>query len=191
MLLAAVSGTLVSCGSSETEKKVEKVTYTLDASKSTLKWKGSMSPEYFHEGTVAVTEGKLDMEGDSLVGGSFTIDMNSIAVTDAALPEEKKMNLVKHFNTEDFFNSPKFPKVTVTVSGYNDGKLSTTINILGQDIKQDIAVELKSDEKGATLTGKFDIDFESLKLTGMAPDPETGERVQPIVSYDMNIVLKK
>jgi polyisoprenoid-binding protein YceI len=192
LLVGAIAFGFASCGSSESEaEKVEKVSYKLDAATSSLKWKGSKSAEYFHEGTVSITEGSIEMEGDALVAGSFTIDLNTMVSTDAMLPEDKKAMLVGHLMAEDFFNTAKNAIVKVTLNGYENGKLSTTINLLGQDTKQDLAVKLVSDENGASIVGKFDVDFASLNMPGMQPDPETGEQIQSAIAFDLNVQLKK
>ncbi|MFN5785014.1 MAG: hypothetical protein ACK457_03540, partial [Flavobacteriia bacterium] len=51
LLIAAAAITLASCGGSE-EATAEKTSYTLDVNSSTLKWKGSEGPEYFHVGSI-------------------------------------------------------------------------------------------------------------------------------------------
>lgn len=183
MFIAVTTASLYSC--------TEKATYNLDSEKSELNWKGSVSPEYFHTGSVKISEGKIEMEDDKVMSGTFKIDMKSIKVEDAALPEDKKEKLAMHLGAEDFFNTAKFANVDVKVTGYENGKLATTITVMGKEIKQDIPVKMKKDEKNITFSGKFDIDFESLKLEGMQPDPETGDRVQPKVSYEMTLVLNK
>lgn len=183
MLIAVATASIYSC--------TEKAKYTLDNEKSELNWKGSVSPEYYHTGSVQLSEGSIDMEDDKLVGGTFRIDMKSIKVEDATLPDDKKVKLATHLGAEDFFHTAKFADVDVKVTGYENGKLATVISVMGKEIKQDIPVKLKKDDKGVTISGKFDINFESLKLEGMQPDPETGDRVQPVVSYDMTLVLKK
>jgi hypothetical protein len=131
------------------------------------------------------------MEGEALVAGSFTIDLNTMVSTDAMLPEDKKAMLVGHLMAEDFFNTAKNAIVKVTLNGYENGKLSTTINVLGQDIKQDLDVKFVADENGASIVGKFDVDFASLNMPGMQPVPETGEQIQSAIAFDLNVQLKK
>ena len=192
LLVGAIAVGFASCGTSEKEEeKVEKVMYKLDAASSSLKWKGSKSAEYFHEGTVNITEGSIEMEGDALVAGSFTIDLTTMVNTDATLPDDKKAMLVGHLMAEDFFNTAKNAIVKVTLNGYENGKLSTTINVLGQDIKQDLDAKLVADENGASIVGKFEVDFASLNMAGMQPDPATGEKIQSAIAFDLNVQLKK
>ena len=189
LFIAIAAITLASCGGSD--KAAEKATYSLDTETSSLKWKGSKSAEYFHIGSVKFTEGSIDMEGENLVAGKFTIDMNSIVTEDATLPEDKKAYLTGHLKDTVFFFTAENPNVTVTVNGYENGKLDAVISVLGQDMKQSIPVKVKSDAKKVTINGKFDLDFAALNLAGMQPDPETGEKVLSVVSYDLNLTLNK
>jgi len=184
LFTAASVLSLVSCAP-------KKTTYTLDTKASSLQWKGSVDPEYFHTGTVNFKDGSIEMEGEKLVGGTFTIDMNTIAGNDTSLNAEKNQKLAKHLKDTDFFSVIKYPKVTVTVNSYDKGKLSTTINVLGKDVKQDIPVKLENKENTVTISGKFDVDFSALKIKGMQPEKGSEEHVQPVISYEMNLVLNK
>lgn len=189
LFVAAAALSLASCGTSETP--VEKATYTLDTEVSNLKWKGSKSAEYFHVGSVKFTEGSLEMEGDKVIGGAFTIDMNSIVAEDATLPDAKKEYLAGHLKDTAFFFIAEHPNATVTVNGYENGELSSVITVLGQEIKQNIPVKIKNDEKTVSIKGKFDIDFAALKMAGMEPDPETGEKILTVISYELDLTLNK
>lgn len=191
LFIAAVAVSLVSCGGTKEEEKVEKTTYTLDLKTSSLKWKGSEGADYFHVGSVKFTDGSVEMEGDKLVGGSFKIDMNSIAAEDATLPDEKKEILASHLKDTSFFFTAEYPEVSVTLNGYENGKLSTIIQVRGQEIKQDIPVDLKKDEKSVTLKGKFELDVSSLKMEGFEPDPESGEKIEDAIAFELEVTLFK
>jgi polyisoprenoid-binding protein YceI len=190
LLIAASAVTLASCGGAE-EKTAEKATYTLDVNSSSLKWKGSEGPEYFHTGSIKFLDGTVEMEGDKLINGNFTVDMNAITVEDKELPEEKKGYLTEHLKDTSFFFVAEFPKVTVSVNGYENGKLSTTINVRGQEVKENIPVKLTFKEKTVTISGKFSIDFAALKMEGMEPDPESGDKIDSKVEYDLQLNLNK
>ena len=198
LALASVALVAASCSTTEeTEVKAEPVTYSLDASKSTLSWKGSMSPEYFHTGTVDFKEGSITMEGDSLTAGSFVVDMTSLKTTDA--DKEKGGYLIGHLQgtmvdedhpQEMFFNTPKFPTVKVKLGAYADGKLTTTLMILGSELTQDVPVKITADDKGASIKGKFSMDFTSLNIPGLQKD-DKGEGISPMIEFDLNLMLKK
>jgi polyisoprenoid-binding protein YceI len=107
------------------------------------------------------------------------------------LSAEKNDKLAKHLKDTDFFSVLKYPNVTVTVNGYNNGKLSTTINVMGKDVKQDIPVKLLKTESSVTISGKFDVDFSALKIEGMQPEKGSDEHVQSVIAYEMNLTLNK
>jgi polyisoprenoid-binding protein YceI len=190
LFVAAAAISLVSCGGSE-EPTAEKVTYQLDTKASTLAWTGSKNPSYFHIGSVNFSSGSVEMEGDKLVGGTFTVDMNSIDSKDPNVPADKLPMLVGHLKDTAFFFVADFPEVTVTVGEYANGKLPTTITVKGMDIKQDIAVKVVSTESNVKITGKFDVDFSALKMMGMEPQPGSPEHVLPIINFDLNLSLDK
>ena len=201
LMMAAVALTAASCSSeAETEEneegKVEAVTYTLDKANSSIKWKGQMSAEYFHLGTVDVSEGSMTVEGED-ISGSFTVDMNSIKNTD--LPEGKADYLVGHLRgtmpDEDhpvnmFFNTPEFPSVGVTIGDYSDGKLDLTLNILGKQIEQTVNATVASNESGASIKGAITLDLSSLGAPGFGVQAD-GSQVSPLIEFDIAIALKK
>jgi polyisoprenoid-binding protein YceI len=72
-------------------------------------WTGTKVVGY-HQGTVKVKEGKVNIVNNKLVDGYFVIDMNSISCTD--IPEEDaepKRKLESHLKSSDFFDVTKYP----------------------------------------------------------------------------------
>lgn len=59
-----------------------------------------------HNGLVSLKEGKMEIDGEQIVGGSFVIDMTSINTTD--LDGNMKDKLDSHLKSEDFFNSKEY-----------------------------------------------------------------------------------
>ena len=200
VLFASLAVIATSCSSTETgeETVIEKTTYTLDKENSTLGWAASMSPEYGHEGFVDITDGSIEMEGETLKAGSFTVDMNTIRSTD--LEEPKATYLAAHLMgtapdekhpADLFFNTPKFPTVGVTLGEYNNGKLEITLDILGKKLTKDVDVKLTNDENGASLKGDFTLDMNSLEIPGLQPNPEDGSQINPAIDFKLNVALKK
>lgn len=201
LFLAMVAVALTACSNSEEAEENEEVvatTYSLDTENSTIEWKGSMSPEYFHSGTIKATEGSVTMEGDELKSGSFKIDMNSI--DDTSLEDGKSQALEGHLKgtmvdeahpQNLFFNTPKFPEVTVTLNSFKDGQLNLTMNILGKKLDQTVPATLKADEKGALINGDFAIDFSSMGIPGFQPNPEDGSGINPKVEFKVTLKLTK
>ena len=79
---------------------------------STIKWIGSKISEN-HEGTVNIQKGILMIDHGKLVGGQFSIDMQSIATTDMSDKLNKKLD--GHLKNEDFFNVEEFPLAIFTI----------------------------------------------------------------------------
>lgn len=204
LMMASIGLFAASCSSDasvdgEESNEVESVVYNLDKEKSILKWHGEKNAEYGHDGTVMFSEGSLTMKGNDVEAGTFVVDMNSVKNTD--IPEkEKGESLSRHLmglddndyhKPEDFFNSPLFPTVEVTLGDYNDGNLNITLSILGKELTQDVAVEISNDDASASINGQFDLDLKSLEIPGFQPDPETGEGISPTISFDLDLKLKK
>lgn len=79
----------------------------VDVKKSTINWVGKKVTGQ-HEGTVSLKEGELAFKSKKLVGGNFTIDMNSITVTDLKAGQGKE-KLEGHLKAEDFFGTANHP----------------------------------------------------------------------------------
>ena len=188
--IVAVSTALVSFQFGKFTKSNDEVIYELEKTNSTLAWKGGKDINYFHTGNVEFSDGMLTMNKGNVAGGSFTVDLASIKVTDSALPDGKKDYLAGHLKNEDFFNVSKFATAKVTLGEYKDGKLATTINLLGVDIKQDVPVTIKKTESGANISGKFDVDFSAAKIPGTIKKEGDTESISPIFSFDLNLNVK-
>lgn len=85
----------------------------VDTEASTVNWKG-YKVTGSHTGTIGVKDGQLDFTDGVLTGGSFAIDMSSIAVTD--LQGEYAGKLEGHLKSEDFFGVEKFPTATYNIT---------------------------------------------------------------------------
>ena len=85
---------LISNPSADDTKAVYKVS-TLD---SKVIWTGEKLAGK-HTGTINLSQGDLQFDGDKLTGGSFTIDMNSIV--DLDLEGEYKSKLEGHLKSDD------------------------------------------------------------------------------------------
>jgi len=103
----------------ENATKAEGKTYKVDATLSKVMWEGS-KPVGTHNGIVNISEGNVIVNGGDVVGGSFTLDMNSITVLD--LQGDEKGYLESHLkgmgddNADDFFNVKKYPTATYNIT---------------------------------------------------------------------------
>ncbi len=91
----------------------EPTTKSIDLTKSTVEWK-AYKVGGSHMGTIQLSAGDLTMEEGALTGGSFTIDMASIACTD--LEGEYAGKLVGHLASDDFFGVANFPTATLDIT---------------------------------------------------------------------------
>lgn len=81
--------------------------FNVNLTTSSIEWLG-VKPTGQHNGTVNITEGKLDVKDGAVVGGTFTIDLKTIKVLDLT---DAKMNakLTGHLNSADFFDTENHP----------------------------------------------------------------------------------
>ena len=129
----------------------------VDVTKSNVTWIGKKVTGQ-HAGTVNLQDGHLSFQGTKLTGGSFTVDMTSIAVTDLEAGKGKE-KLEGHLKSDDFFGTEKFPTSTlvfktVAPKGKNVYTVNADLTIKGKTspVTFDIAV-------GSTAaTTKFKID---------------------------------
>lgn len=84
--------------------------HKVDLNNSKIEWLG-VKPTGEHFGTLAIELGTLYVEDGKLLGGDFTMDMNSITVLDIEDPEMKE-KLMSHLKSADFFHVDSFPKAT-------------------------------------------------------------------------------
>ncbi|PHN01067.1 YceI family protein [Flavilitoribacter nigricans] len=140
-----------------TDVAAEAVAYVVDTEDSEITWVGS-KPGGEHTGTVKLTGGELFVENEDLVGGSFVLDMNSIANED--LPDEKKGDLEGHLKTGDFFEVEKFPTATFEVTSVEPAtdNPDATHSITGN-------LTMKGTTKSVTLPAKVEMTEEGLMAT--------------------------
>lgn len=103
----------------------EAVTYDIDTTSSTIKWRGS-KPAGEHVGTIDIQKGKITATGEKITSGKVIIDMNSITVTDKGMDAKKRTNLENHLKgtvtgkETDFFNVKKYPEATFEITGITE-----------------------------------------------------------------------
>ncbi|AGC77448.1 polyisoprenoid-binding protein YceI [Nonlabens dokdonensis] len=123
---------------------VEAVTYNVDTQASNIAWVGS-KPTEDHTGNISLSSGMVKVNGEELESGEFTIDMNSIEVTD--LEGDKAASLKAHLTGEregtssDFFNTAMYPTAKFVVTGLNmtDGKAMLEGNLTLKDVTKNVS----------------------------------------------------
>lgn len=97
------------------------VKYSANPEMSSIDWKGS-KPTGTHTGTVEIASGSFHVDGEEIKGGEFTIDMETITVTDLEAGDGKE-NLEAHLKgtveekQDHFFNTVEHPTAKFEVTG--------------------------------------------------------------------------
>ena len=89
-------------------------TATVDTDKSRVEWLAEKVTGK-HWGTVNIQSGTIELDGSTVTGGTFEIDMTSILVSDIK-DEGTNAKLVGHLKSEDFFSVSKNPTANFTIT---------------------------------------------------------------------------
>ncbi|MFQ3575848.1 MAG: YceI family protein [Cytophagales bacterium] len=193
---ALVAGLLFSCGKKEesSEKEVvsgEQISYTVDAESSVVSWKGSILGINFHTGTAAVKEGTLEVAGNQLKGGSFTVDLTKLAATDENYEEGKgsKADLIGHLSSPDFFSVAEFPTATFVVKSVEGNTAIGDLTVKGKTNEEKITdIEITPTGEGVTGKGKLVFDRQKYGVSFKVP----GEVVlSDNIEVEISVVAKK
>lgn len=132
--------------------------YKVDKSKSKIAWVGKKVTGQ-HNGNIGIANGQLTTNGKTITGGTFTIDMNSITVTDIT---DAKSNgqLVGHLKADDFFGTAKFPTSTLVITKVTpgaNGQYNITGDLTIKGIKKPVTFPATVSVNGNTVTAKANI----------------------------------
>lgn len=130
----------------------------IDNQKSNLFWKGTKPTGDIHVGTVKIKEGTLNISGESIVGGKFIIDMNSILVTDKDMSEKGKSKLKKHLTNDDFFETNNYPEATLEITSSTSDSLEANLKIKNITKSITIPYSLIIDNGKINANSSFSID---------------------------------
>ena len=136
--------------------KVEKSTdakgtsYAVAADASIIAWNATKTLGGGHNGTIKISEGSVTVDGGAVVGGNFTIDMNSISVLDIE-DAGKRGYLETHLkglddkSADDFFNVNKYPtakyEITKVIKKEGDENANSLVygNLTLRDITKSVS----------------------------------------------------
>ncbi|RLD19411.1 MAG: YceI family protein [Bacteroidetes bacterium] len=136
-----------------------KATYKVDASKSSVAWKGyKVTGE--HEGLISITSGTINMDGDKLTGGEFTINMASLTAT--GMEADTQAKLEGHLKSDDFFGVASHPTahLKITKVKSKDGVYHVTADVTIKEITHPVEFETTVTSAGGVMsaTSKITID---------------------------------
>lgn len=141
-----------------------------------------------HEGTIALKSGTLVFDGDQLTGGTFTIDMPSINVTD--LSGEQKGKLEGHLKSDDFFGVETHPTATFVITGVKGSadKYTVTGDLTIKNNTNPLTFEMTvgNNQANATLKvdrSKFDVRYGSPSFFNNLKDKAIYDE------FDLNVTL--
>jgi polyisoprenoid-binding protein YceI len=88
-------------------------TAKIDVDKSAINWSASKVTGK-HNGSIKLSDGNLEFTDNQLSGGTFTMNMTTINVTD--LKGGPKEKLEGHLNSPDFFSVEEHPNATFVIT---------------------------------------------------------------------------
>ncbi|WP_194768502.1 YceI family protein [Tamlana sp. I1] len=144
------------------ENTTNAVTYTANTTESNLNWEG-FKPTGSHYGTIKLKDGELNVTNGEIVGGKFTIDMNTIVINDIPVDDEGNGKLLAHLKNDDFFDAENHKTSTFEITGLTEaeGKTMLSGNLIIKEISRNITfpVTVKFDTNDVFVTSeKFTID---------------------------------
>lgn len=194
-MLLAVATLTASCSNSGNKAENTEVTDAVEAGdaavlpviESKLKWTGKkLTGEHF--GTISIADGSLFLDGNSLTGGNFVIDMSTIIVEDLEDIEYNK-KLTDHLYSEDFFNVDNHKEGKFEISGIealditdeagNTHLISGNLTIKGITNGIKFPAQVNINNTGVKASAKFDIDrtLWDIKYRSGKIFPDIGDKV--------------
>ena len=153
-----------------------------------MEWKGVMVGIYSHNGFVSIKEGNLVYQGNSITGGSITIDMETMTQSDSLYKTEEN-KLVAHLESPDFFDVANFPTATFEITSSDLGTNKVYGNLTVKGITDSEVVEnviFDGETKSATGTLKFDRQKYGVTYKGSKKDMLVGDEVEMTISLKTN-----
>ena len=165
-------------------------TKKVDVSKSKISWVGKKVTGQ-HEGTVGLKDGSLIFKGKKLKGGTFTVDMNSLAATDLKAGEGKE-KLEGHLKSGDFFGTDKFATSTLvfkTIAEKSKNVYTVTADLTIKDKTNPVTFDITVNGNTATTSLKIDRTKYDVKYGSGSFFDNLGDRAISD-NFDLNVALQ-
>ena len=189
IMLVISSCTNTETNKQETSSEIQEVnsvmkSLNINTSTSSVEWKGVMVGIYSHNGFVSIKEGNLVWQGNSITGGSITIDMETMTQSDSLYKTEEN-KLVAHLESPDFFDVANFPTATfeITSSEKSTNTVYGNLTVRGitdSEVVEDVIFDVE--KKSATGTLKFDRQKYGVTYKGSKKDMLVGDEVEMTIS---------
>ncbi|OCB78753.1 YceI family protein [Flavobacterium crassostreae] len=162
-------------------------TKKIDIQKSTISWVGKKVTGE-HSGTVAFKDGTLLFRQNKLVGGTFTVAMQTLTATDLSGEYQQKLNT--HLKSKDFFGTDTFPTAVlvfkrIKTKAKNLYTIAADLTIKG--ITNPVTFDLLVQPTTASTTlvvdrTKYDIKYNSASIFSTIGDKAIADAFQLTVS---------
>lgn len=93
----------------------EASTMAVNTASSIVTWIGS-KPAGKHNGTIGISAGEIQVKGNEIVAGNFTMDITSLKVLDIPADDEGNAKLSGHLMSADFFDAANHANATFEVT---------------------------------------------------------------------------
>ena len=107
-----------------------------------------------HNGTVGISAGALNIDGNKLVGGNFTIDLKTIKDLDITDPGYNQ-KFIGHITSGDFFEVEKFPTASFVITKVAGNQVTGNLTVKG--ITKSITFPAEIAVKGGKVSAKANI----------------------------------
>lgn len=171
--------------------------YNIDVQKSKVDWIGT-KPTGRHHGSFTIQDGYITVANNSIKGGNFIIDVNSITVMDEDGSANPKLQT--HLKSADFFEVDKYKtakfEITNAQEGVNSGDKKTVLtsathtitgNLTMKDITKSITFPaiVMFTETGLTAHAEFNIDRTQWNIVYHS-DKSLGDK---FINTDVNLTV--
>ena len=167
-------------------------TYTVEPS-SVVEWVGK-KPTGQHTGTIGLQSGSLSVDNGKITG-DFTIDMNSITVTDIT-EADGKLDLEAHLKgtgkedgADHFFNVKTYPTGTFKLTSFDGANVTGDLTLKGKTKTISFPATLTITDNEVTLESKpfeinrvdFGVNYASKSVFGDLKDKFINDEIELVV----------
>ncbi|MCS7084519.1 MAG: YceI family protein [Bacteroidia bacterium] len=119
-------------GAAKADTQAATLSVKVDTAASVIKWIGRKGIAGVkvgqHNGTVRLSGGSLKLNGNKVVGGEFTIDMQTITDLDLKGPEKAKLE--NHLRDTDFFLAKQYPTAKFEITSITEAPSDSATHIV-------------------------------------------------------------
>jgi polyisoprenoid-binding protein YceI len=101
-------------------------TLSINPNASTVTWTG-YKPAGKHYGTIAVKSGELTVDGETITGGRFIMDLTALEIEDLKGDQENYDKLYGHLQSGDFFDTQNHPEATFEITNIEPYRSGDTV----------------------------------------------------------------